>query len=310
MHATFYSWNPRSMPLTKTELVSIVIPAYNAEKYLRETIDSVLAQTYKNYEIIVVDDGSTDRTPQILAEYGNRIHVVWQANKGSAAACNTGVAVANGTWVCFLDADDIWLHNKLALQIEHCGGGVISHTDSVCFGDAVIGEIRRSSFEPPYSGQVLNELLVVNFISKSTVMMRRDVFNYYGGFDESYVTCEDWPFWIRVCADHHLGYLPEVVVRYRVHLKSKSMISRRTLVARLRIIDMAFGPGGAAQSLPQLRGKALASAYQVTCHYASESGNWTFAFSCALHALWYAPFVARTWKNLVKALLIPFGVKY
>lgn len=298
------------MPFADTELASIVIPAYNAEKYIRETIDSALAQTYKNKEIIVVDDGSTDRTPEILEEYGSKILVVRQSNKGSAGACNAGVAVASGVWVCFLDADDIWLPEKLSLQIKCCGKNVISHTDSVCFGDAVVGEIRRSSFEPPYSGRVLEELLVINFISKSTVMMRRDIFNQYGGFDESYVTCEDWPFWIRVCADHELGYLPEPVVRYRVHLKSKSMLSRRTLIARLRIINAAFTPGGAAQSLPHLRRKALASAYQVTCHYASESGDWPFALNCSLHALWYEPFSARAWKSLAKSALIPVGVKY
>ena len=302
--------NRNRTPSKNMEIASIIIPAYNAETYLRETIDSALAQTYSSCEVIVIDDGSTDRTPKILAEYGNKIHVVRQTNKGSAAACNAGVAVANGTWVCFLDADDIWLPDKLALQIERCGKDTISHTDSVCFGDAIVEEIRRSSFEPPYSGQVLKEMLVVNFISKSTVIMRRDVFNHYGGFDESYVTCEDWPFWIKVCAEHELGYLPEAVVRYRVHLKSKSMISRRTLTARLRIINAAFGIGGVAQSLSQLRNKALASAYQVTCHYASESGDWFFALNCALHALRYDPFVTRTWKNLVKASLIPLGVKY
>jgi glycosyltransferase involved in cell wall biosynthesis len=302
--------NNDRIPLANMELVSIIIPAYNAEKYLRDTIDSAIAQTYKNYEIIVVDDGSTDRTQNILAEYGDKIRVVRQSNKGTAAACNAGVATARGTWVCFLDADDIWLSDKLALQVERCNGSVISHTDSVCFGDGMVGEIRRSSFEPPYSGQVLKELLVVNFITKSTVMMRRNVFNHYGGFDEGYVTCEDWQFWIKVCAEHELGYLPEPVVRYRVHLKSKSMISRRTLTARLRIINAAFGPGGVAQSLSQLRSKSLASAFQVTCHYACESGDWKFALNCALHALRYDPFVAHSWKKLIKASLIPLGVKY
>lgn len=304
------SGNDGRSPSAQAELVSIIIPAYNAEKYLRETIDSALAQTYENTEIIVVDDGSTDRTPDILAEYGNKIRVVRQTNKGTAAACNAGVAAARGAWVCFLDSDDIWLPNKVARQVEHCGANAISHTDSVCFGDAIARETRRSSFEPPYSGQVLKELLVVNFITKSTVMMRRDVFNRYGGFDESYVTCEDWQLWIKVCAEHNLGYLPEAVVRYRVHLKSKSMISRRTLIARLRILNSAFGRGGVAQSLSQYRNKSFASAYQVTCHFAAESGDWKFAFNCALHALRYDPFVTRTWKNLLKALLMPLGVKY
>jgi len=292
------------------ELVSTIIPAYNAAPYIREALDSALTQTYKEHEIIVVDDGSTDRTPEILAEYGNRLRVVHQPGKGSAAARNAGVSVANGKWVCFLDADDEWLPDKLALQIEGCAGTAISHTDSLCFGDSIAGEVLRSSFEPLYSGQVVRKLLVVNFITMSTVMIRRDVFNEYGGFDETFVTCEDWHFWLRVCAENDLGYVPEALARYRVHQKSKSMLSRRTLIARRRIVDEAFGPGGVGQSLPKLRNHALASAYQVTCHFAAQSGDWTFAINCALHALRHDPTVVRTWKNLVKAALIPLGVKY
>lgn len=292
------------------DLISIIIPAYNAEKYLRETLDSALAQTYPNYEVIVVDDGSTDGTNDILDEYGTRIRVAHQANGGSAAACNTGVAVAKGKWVCFLDADDIWLPNKLVVQAQHGGRYIISHTDSVCFGATLPQEVRRSSFEPLYAGQILDKLMIVNFITKSTVMMRRDVYNEYGGFDESYEACEDWPFWIKVCADHELGYIPEPLVRYRVHAKSKSMKSRRTLPARLRILEEAFSAGGVAHALAHLRPRSLASAYQVSCHFALEAGDWRYAYHCGLNALRYAPFVSSTWKNLVKASLMPFGYKY
>lgn len=292
------------------DLVSIVIPAHNAETYLSETLESALQQTYPNCEVIVVDDGSTDSTPIILATFGSRIRVIRQENGGSAAARNTGVAAARGKWIAFLDSDDVWLPEKIARQLEGCGDCMISHTDSICFGDTVSQEIRRSSFEPPGLGQILEHLLVINFITNSTVMLRRDIFERYRGFDESYVTCEDWALWLRICADHDLGYLAEPVVRYRFHKKSKSALSRRTLGARLRIIDEAFRGGGVGELYWHVRNRALASAYNVSCHFAADSGDWKFALDCAAKSLRYRPADLRTWKNLVKASLMPFGVPY
>ncbi|MBL8495637.1 MAG: glycosyltransferase [Rhodocyclaceae bacterium] len=292
------------------ELVSIIVPAYNAETYLRETLDSALGQTYSNCEIIVVDDGSTDSTLAILAEYGEKIRVIRQQNRGSACARNAGVAAAHGEWIAFLDADDIWLPEKTAKQIASCGEFAISHTDSVCFGETLEHELLRSSFEPPYAGKVLKQLLVINFITNSTVMVRRDVFNRFGGFDETYVTCEDWALWLRICAENELGYLSDPVVRYRFHKKSKSTMSRRTLIARLRILDEAFAPGGVGEVHARMRSPALASAYQVTSHFAADAGDWRFALSCAANSLRYRPSDVRTWKNLLKAALIPLGVAY
>jgi glycosyltransferase involved in cell wall biosynthesis len=292
------------------ELISIIVPAYNASKYLRDAVESALDQTYLEREIIVVDDGSTDNTPHILAEYGDRIRVIRQSNMGSAAACNAGVAAAQGEWVAFLDADDVWLPHKLAWQIECCGSMDISHTDSICFGPGLANELRRSSFEPPHSGNVLKALLTRNFITKSSVMMRRQVFLKFGGFDESYLAVEDWPFFLKVCAEHELGYLPEAVVRYRVHKKSKSMQGRKTLADHLRILGEAFGPKGVGRSFPELHRRALASSYQINCHFSAESGDWTFAIYCALQALRFEPTTPRTWKNLVKSALIPLGVEY
>jgi glycosyltransferase involved in cell wall biosynthesis len=292
------------------ESVSIIIPAYNAETYLKEAVDSALSQTYNEREVIIVDDGSTDRTPRILADYGHSVRVIRQANRGSPAACNAGVAAARGTWISFLDADDVWLPGKLARQIEACRDTGISHTDSVCFGDSLAGEVRRSSFEPPYSGRILKELLVRNFITKSTVMMRRDLFQQYGGFDETFVGVEDWPFWLKVCAEHELGYLPEAVVRYRVHRESKSMKARKMLADHMRIIDWAFGPRGVGESLLQLKRQSLISSYQINSHYAAESGDWTFAAYCAMKVLRHEPASLTAWKRLIKSALIPAGIKY
>lgn len=292
------------------ELISIIIPVYNAEKYLREAIDSALQQTYKECEVIVVDDGSTDNTPKILLEYRSQIQIISQSNQGSAAACNAGVKAAKGEWISFLDADDVWLPEKLARQMEDCGSNAISHTDSICFGDALTNEILRSSFEIPYSGKVLEHLLIRNFITKSTVLMRRQIFQELGGFDVSYISVEDWPFFLKVCAAHELGYLPDAVVRYRVHKKSKSMQGRKTLYDHLRIINEAFSKNGVGQHFPNLRQKALVSSYKVNSHYSAESSDWIFAVYCAIKALQLEPTCIKTWKNLIKAMLIPLGIQY
>ncbi len=292
------------------ELVSVIIPAFNAEKYVRETLDSVLAQTYPALEVIVVDDGSTDSTPSILSEYGERIRVIRQPNRGSAVARNVAVSAANGAWVAFIDADDLWRPEKLSRQMECCTRYPVSHTDSVCFGEAMAGEVLRSSVTTPYAGRVLPQLLVRNFISNSTVMMRRELYLQYGGLNESLHGVEDWALWLRVCADHELGYLPEPVVRYRMHRMSKSMNTRKRMLDHLQIIDEAFGPTGVGRALPRLRTRALASSYEINGHFAAGSGDWKFASWCAAQRLRYEPWAMSGWKNLVKSVLIPLGVNY
>lgn len=291
------------------DLVSVVIPAYNAEKYLREAVDSALAQSYPECEIVVVDDGSTDGTGAILDGYGDRIRVVRQVNSGSAAACNAGVAAARGAWIAFLDADDVWLPDKLSRQVEQCGHAPISHTDSVCFGESLEREVRRSTFEQPYSGFVLEHLLVRNFITKSSVMVRRELFIACGGFEANFPGVEDWPLWLQICARNELAYLPEVVVRYRVHAKSKSMESRKTMRDHLRIIARAFGPDGVGRDYPHLRKRALHSSWTINCHYAAESGDWAYSSWCAVNAMCLAPMYVGAWKSLVRGALGWMGLR-
>ena len=292
------------------DLVSTIIPAYNAERYLAEAVDSALAQTHPNCEVIVVDDGSTDATAEILAGYGDRIRVVRQKNAGTAAACDAGAAAARGGWIAFLDADDVWLPEKIELQLARCAGFGISHTDSWCFGETLEREVLRSSFEPPYQGRVLHQLLVRNFITKSSVMVRKDVLEEAGGFGNKYLTVEDWPLWLRICARHELGYVDRPLVRYRVHPHSKSMAARRTTANHVRIIEDAFAPGGVGEAMPELRRHSLASSYRVNSHYAAGTGDWAFAAECSAKSLIHEPASMEGWKGLVKALLIPLGRKY
>jgi glycosyltransferase involved in cell wall biosynthesis len=296
--------------VTHADLVSVIMPAFNSAKTIAASVDSVLAQTHPNVELVVVDDGSTDETPAILKAYGGRIRVVRQANAGTAAACNAGVAAAAGEWVAFLDSDDLWLPSKLSRQIELCGQWQISHTDSLCFGDQMPEEVLRSSFEPPAAGAALEKILVRNSITKSSVLMRKRLFEECGGFPARHGAVEDWPLWIQACARSELGYLAEPLVRYRVHPQSKSMAYVRTLAAHREIIKEAFAPGGPGQRHPGLRAAALHSSLEIHAHYGALCGDWRFALRCCLLALRHSPLDAGLWKRALKAILMPLGHRY
>ena len=293
-----------------SQFVSVVMPAYNAERYIREAVDSVLAQTHLERELIVVDDGSTDGTGAILASYGDSIRVISQKNQGSGAACNNGVQAARGPWIALVDADDLWLPQKLEQQLRACGDRAISYTDMTYFGESIRTELRRSSFSPGRTGMVIEQLLIDNFIPKSSVLVRRDVYLEHGGFPGKYFTVEDWPLWLSICAKHEVGYVDEPTLRYRVHRKSKSMSARKTMADHERILGDAFSPGGVGAPYPALYKRALAMSYRINSHYAAESGDWTFALRCAGNALRIEPQAKSAWKNAIKAALIPLGVPY
>ena len=290
--------------------VSTIIPAYNAGKYIQEAIESALAQTYRDLEVIVVDDGSTDDTRRILDEFAGRVTVLRQENQGRAAACNAGAAMARGEWIAFLDADDIWLPTKTQSQLERCSTNVMSHTNAWMFGPLLERELLTKEGDAEYRGRVLEQLLVANFITGSSVMVRRDKFLAYGRFDPSYNSVQDWPLWLKICSEHELGYVDEPLVRYRLHAEATTRKPRRTLPMHLRVVREAFGPGGVGAGHTHLRRRALAHSYGACAMAAAQAGDWTFALYAALRALTYDPLAERSWKTAVKACLMPLGIKY
>ena len=201
--------------------VSVVIPAYNHSRYLRQAVDSALGQTLGPAEVFVVDDGSTDETSQVLSAYGNRIRVIRQMNCGVSSARNNGAKAATGDFLAFLDADDVWLPRKLELQaarfvasprlgLVHCGVQDINE-----HGDP------RSSHLNGLEGRVAKELLLfrrpVILGGGSGMMIRRAVFERVGGFDEQLSTSADWDLFYRIAARYQIGFVPELLLRYRVH---------------------------------------------------------------------------------------------
>jgi glycosyltransferase involved in cell wall biosynthesis len=180
-------------------LVSVIIPTFNRGWIVKEAIESVLAQDFTDFELIVVDDGSTDNTADILRGFGSHIRVVRQSNAGVSAARNRGIQASVGHWIAFLDSDDLWLPKKLSLQVDFFD----SHADAmICQteeqwirnGVRVNPKVRHHKF----SGLIFERSLELCLVSPSAVMIRKDLFNEVGLFDESLPACEDYDLWLRV----------------------------------------------------------------------------------------------------------------
>lgn len=200
--------------------VSVIVPVYNRPVYVRQAVDSALAQECPGgFEVIVVDDGSTDDTPQVLASYGDRIRVVRQRNGGAAAARNAGIGAAQGEYFALLDSDDVWMPGKLAAQVAlldaHPDAG-FAHSDVEEFFEGAPG--KRWTRRPEIvGGDVLKFLLRRNVIHTMSVMIRRRAIEEVGDFDPRYPPCEDWDLWLRICEHRPVVGDPRPWVRTRVH---------------------------------------------------------------------------------------------
>ena len=291
------------------ELVSVIIPVYNAERYLRQMLESVLGQTYSHIEVIAVDDGSTDGSLKILQEHSPPVQLICQHNKGSAAARNTGVTAARGQWVAFIDADDTWSVDKLERQMRAIDGFDWSHTDAIFRGGMNDGK-RHSDFGGKIGGEVLESLACSNFISTSTVMVRRQVFLDAGGFDESLRSIQDWDLWTRIARRHPLAYVDEPLMFYRVHSASASRSTRRTLPEHLNVIGRIFSPGGPGEEIAHLRRKALANSYSICSHIATEEHDQTLALRYALMACLYEPLKTWRWRRLIATIAASTRVRH
>jgi glycosyltransferase involved in cell wall biosynthesis len=222
--------------------VSVIIPTYNRKDLLSEAIESVLRQTFTDYEVIVVDHGSTDGTAEwVQATYPNRVGCV-PLPYCELPACprNAGIRAARGEFVAFLDSDDLWLPHTLnrltqSAQADPAAG--------LYFGlaEAFEGAKRlHTTIDParPRSGHVFERLLRSNFVALPTVMVRRDVLQALGGFDErpAYRATEDYDLWLRIAYRHPFHFIPEVLARYRVHGSNMS----RGVMARIDLWQMVL----------------------------------------------------------------------
>lgn len=194
--------------------VSVIIPTYNRAWVVKEALDSVLAQEYKDFDLIVVDDGSTDETPTILSEYGDRLTVIRQKNRGVSAARNCGIKAAGGDLIAFLDSDDSWLPGMLAHQVrffEDHPTALICQTEEIWIRNGVRVNPKNRHKKP--SGDIFERSLHLCLVSPSAVMMRRELFDAVGRFDETLPACEDYDLWLRIGCRYpvHLVDMPLMV---------------------------------------------------------------------------------------------------
>ncbi len=210
-----------AVPMRKeTPLISVIIPAYNNGQFLREALSSVFAQGMSpEIEIIVVNDGSTDNTAEIIRGYGSSLIYVEQKNSGPAAARNAGVALAGGEYIAFLDADDVWAPTKLEEQMRIFSlrpEAALVYCQFESFGQSY--DVGASPWpKKVYSGRLFDKLLVESFIPLPSVVIKTSVIRALGGFDEDLLTAEDTNLWIRVARSHEIAGIEKALVKRRLH---------------------------------------------------------------------------------------------
>lgn len=223
--------------------VSVIVPAYNAVAYLPQTIDSVLQQTFTDYEVLIVDDGSSDGTADWAAQVSDpRVKLILQPNQGAGAARNTGIRNAQGDYVAFLDADDLWEPTKLAKQVGRLDQqpevGLV-HT-WITFANPD-GSLSDRTMQTSSEGHIWNQVVVYNPLKcGSTAMVRRRCFEELGYFDQSLKYSEDWDMWIRIARNYAFSVIAEPLTYYRIHPFNKSKNYEGQLQCFRQIIDKAF----------------------------------------------------------------------
>jgi glycosyltransferase involved in cell wall biosynthesis len=253
--------------------ISVIIPVYNGEKTIGETIASVLKQTYKNWEILVIDDGSQDATLEVLREINDpRLNVFSYPNAGQAVSRNRGIELARGEYIAFLDADDLWTPDKLetqlkALQENPQAAVAYSWTDYIDES----GQFVQSGRHITINGDVYAALLVNNFLENgSNVLIRQQALTEVGGFEASLPPAEDWDLWLRLAKCYHFVAVPAPQVLYRVSPTSSSSNLAKQEIQCLRVIDRAFAR--APNSLQYLKRHSLANLYKYLAWKALDSG--------------------------------------
>jgi glycosyltransferase involved in cell wall biosynthesis len=203
--------------------VSIVIPSYNRAEFIPATLDSILAQTFKDFEVIFVDDGSSDNTEAILAHYAShdkRIKYIKQSNSERAVARNNGMKRAQGEYIALVDSDDLWYPNKLEKQLEIFE----EHHDLVlCYAsvnriDFAGNRVRSAPRQHQgHSGYIFFDLLMRNFIPSVTPMFKREIFDLVGEQNTEFIPYEDWDFWLRISHQGKFFHIAEPLGDYRLH---------------------------------------------------------------------------------------------
>ncbi len=291
--------------MTARPLVSVVIATYNMARYLPLAVRSVLGQTYRPVEVHVVDDGSFDDTPRVLAEFAAdpRVFCHRQINRGQASAKNLGVRESRGELVAFLDADDVWKPDKLEKQVA-----LLEHRPSagVVYSDVSCVDQDGRPLPPPerqyYAGWITDQLFIDNCVNFPTVLVRRQCFSALGGFDESLPMGIDWDLWLRFSTRYEFVFLPEATTYYRIWAGQMSRDADTRFACTLRIMHAFLDRFG-----DLLREETVAEAWAHTFtgqgRRLTVAGRKREALGYFASALKHRPGYPYAWKSICLMLI-------
>lgn len=280
--------NEADLPNTPT--VDVIIPAYNISRHLPAALESVISQTFENWRIFLVDDGSTDNTDEVIAPFkqrlGSRLTYLKRENGGIAAARNTGIRNSAGQYIAILDGDDVWLPNRLAMSIA-----CLEDRPEAGLSYGLITRIaddgsRLETFQgnsPLAEGKLASQIYMRTVeLPCPTITFRRSCIEEVGLFDESMRAVEDRDLWLRIALRSEIAFIPEVIALYRMSANSVSRNYDKQLQAQLRFIDKHYGAAGCG---PVQRRYARARAFKQRAEAFKASRQPWKALSAALRAV-------------------------
>lgn len=252
-------------------LVSVVIPVYNGEKTIEKTIESVFNQTFTDFELIIINDGSQDGTLEVISKItDSRLQVFSYENSGVTVSRNRGIEKASGEFIAFLDADDLWTPDKLQAQLQALQENpeaAVAYSWTDWIDEA--GEFLRPGSHITANGDVYRKLLLINFLDNgSNPLIRKQALLEVGGFDELLPPAEDWDMWLRLAAKYHFVGVPSPQVLYRFSTSSASSNVLRLESSCLRVIEKAFARTD--ESLQPLKKYSIANIYKYLIYKSLE----------------------------------------
>lgn len=284
-------------------LISIVIPAYNSEKYIAEAIESAMSQVAIEFEIIVINDGSTDTTMNVVSNYKQHIRIINQDNSGPAAARNNGVSNAKGQYIAFLDSDDLWLPEKLMVQFRKINDGYpIVYSNRFNIGEIRdLPKIQSEIIEFP-EGKIWNKLLNGNMITTSSVIIKKDIFEEFNGFREELPYCEDWDLWLRCAEKYDIGFNKEPLVKYRIHDGGVSKNFVKMHKKRKMVIKRTFNREYGGRLTKKEKNTILSNMWSTSGWEAAIAKKYGYALYYYTTAILFTPLKYSLWYNIARVL--------
>lgn len=295
--------------------VSVVLPCYDGARWISRAIESVLAQTYERFELVIIDDGSKDNSKEMIAPYlhNGRVRCIYQNNRGFSAAINRGIKESNGNLIGFIGQDDLWMPNKLELQIKYSTkhpdmGLVCSNYYSVDSEERAIRIERAKMPNLSSRPEVVNKLFLCNFIGFETVLVKRECFAEVGLFDERMIGCSDHDIWLRIAGQFNIGYLNMVLVKKRQHKLQLSTIRKEDVLRdEFLMVEKALAR---YPFLKKVERKKLASLYYLLGMTLLQKGDIAAARKSLLKTIRLQPWNPKGTFAYIAPHLYDFGLSY